>query len=188
MSAAITMDFPYVKPEESKKIINFTFYTIGVKKNIPWTILSVILFPFYLCFIPVANVMLWRLYKNLQKDVTNLKQNTPNLSYKSARKGYDMLFMLTELMNNALKNITPDSDSFLTKGIYSKLWKIAGAFKEMQESIASVLYVKADATPLSDKEKEDFKVMNDIWGDDDDQVYARHTHHHLTKKLKGHGV
>jgi hypothetical protein len=186
--SAIAMDFPYVKPERSRKIINFTFYSLGVKKNIPWTILSVILFPIYLCFIPVINITLWRLYKNLQKDVDVLKRNAPNLSYKAARKGYDTLSMLTDLINNALKNITPDSGSFLTKGIYSKVRKIAGAFSEMQESIASVLYVNADTTPLSDKEKEDFKAMNDIWGDDDDQVYARHTHHHLTKKLKGHGV
>jgi hypothetical protein len=186
--SAITMDFPYVKPEESRKIINFTSYTIGVKKNIPWTILSIVLFPFYLAFIPFANLILWRLYKNLQKDVANLKRNTPNLSYKAARKGYDMLSMLSELMDNALKNVTPDSDSFLTKGIYSKFRKIASAYREMQDSISAVLYVKPDSTALSDKEKEDFKVMNDIWGDDNDHVYARHTHHHLTKKLKGHGV
>jgi hypothetical protein len=58
----------------------------------------------------------------------------------------------------------------------------------MQESISDVLYVKPDSTPLSDKEKEAFGVMNDIWGDDSDQVYARLTHRHLTKKLKAHGV
>jgi hypothetical protein len=190
MGAALTIDFPYVQQKEVK-IINFSSSSIRTIKNIPWTILYVIVLPFYLGFIiPFANLILWQLYKKLQKEVGDLKHDIPDLSYKKAKEGYDMLSGMVELMESLVKDMAKDSDadSFLLKGVYNKFRKIAGVFREMQDSIAAVLYVKADTTPLSDKEKEDFKTMNDIWGDDSDQVYARHTHHHLTKRLKGHGV
>lgn len=189
MSAAITMDFPYVQQEESVKIINFSSSSIRAIKNIPWTILYVLALPFYvILFLPFINVVLWWFYKKLQKEVGEIKQGIPGLSYKGAKEGYEIISGLSRLMDKTLEEMAPDADSFLLQGVYDKFSKIAGVFREMQESIGSVLYVKADTTPLSDKEKEAFKVMNDIWGDDDDQVYARHTHHHLTKKLKGHGV
>ena len=188
MNAALTMDFPYVQQNEIK-IINFTSNAVGVVKNIPWIFLSIIILPFYfILFLPFANLILLRAYKNMQKEIGKLKRDIPDLPYKEAKEGYDIISKMVEFMEGMAKNMAPDANCLLFKGIYSKFQKIAGIFRGMQDSIATVLYVKADVTPLSDKEKEAFKAMNDIWGDDSDQVYARHTHHHLTKRLKTHGV
>jgi len=188
MNAALTFDFPYVQQDEVK-IINFTSNMVGVIKNIPSTILYIIILPLYLIiFLPFANIVLWRLYKKLLKEFGELKQDISGLPYKGAKEGYTMLSEMIGLMDSLVNSMAHDSNNFFLKGIYNKSLKINGVFKEMQDSIAAVLYVKADATPLTEKEKEAFNVMNDIWGDDSDQVYARHTHHHLTKRLKEYGV
>jgi len=188
MNAALTLDFPYVQQKEIK-IINFTSNVVGVVKNIPWIFLAIIILPFYfILFLPLANLMLWSAYKNMQKEIGKLKKDIPGLPYKEAREGYDMISGMVEFMEGMAKNMAPDANSLMFKGIYQKFNKISGILKDMQSSIADVLFLKPDNTPLSDKEKEAFGAMNDIWGDDSDQVYARHTHIHLTKKLKTHGV
>ena len=188
MDTALTLDFPYVQQKEIR-IINFTSNAIGVVKNIPWIFLSIIILPFYfILFLPFANLILWQAYTKLQKEIRDLKHDISDLPYKEAKEGYDMLTGVEIFMDSLLKSMAPDANSFLLKGIYNKFQKIADIFREMQDSIAAVLYVKADATPLSAKEKEAFKAMDDIWGNDSDQVYARHTHRHLTKRLKEHGV
>lgn len=188
MDAALTLDFPYVQQKEIK-IINFTSNAVGVVKNIPWIFLSIIILPFYfILFLPFANLILWRVYTKLQKEIGDLKHDISDLPYNEAKEGYDIISRMVELMEGLVKNMASDANNLMFKGIYSKFRKIAGIFREMQDSIAAVLYVKADATPLSAKENEAFTAMNDIWGDDNDKVYARHTHHHLTKRLKEHGV
>jgi hypothetical protein len=188
MDAALTLDFPYVQQKEIK-IINFTSNVVGVVKNIPWIFLAIIILPFYfILFLPLANLMLWRAYKNMQKEISNLKRDIPDLPYKEAKEGYELISKMVTFMEGLAKEMAPDAGSLMFKGIYQKFNKISGILKDMQSSIGDVLYLKPDTTPLSDKEKEAFKVMNDIWGDDSDQVYARHTHRHLTKKLKAHGV
>jgi hypothetical protein len=188
MDTALTLDFPYVQEKEIR-IINFTSNAVGVVKNIPWIFLSIIILPFYfIFFLPFANLILWRLYKNMQKEIGKLKRDIPDLPYKEAKEGYELISRMVEFMEGIAKEMAPDSNSFMFKGIYQKFQKISDILRDMQSSIADVLYLKADATPLSAKEKEAFKAKNDIWGDDSDQVYARHTHHHLTKRLKEHGV
>ena len=188
MNATLTFDFPYVQQKEIK-IINFTSNAVGVVKNIPWMFLSIIILPlYYILFLPFANIILWSSYKKLQKEIGDLKHDISSLPYKDAKEGYDIISKMVEFMEEMLKEMAPDANSLMFKSIYSKFQKIAGIFREMQDSIAAVLYVKTDATPLSAKEKEAFKAMNDIWGDDSDHVYARHTHHHLTKRLKANGL
>jgi predicted P-loop ATPase/GTPase len=186
---ALSLDFPYIQQEESVKIINFSSSTISAVKNIPSVILGIVLFPFYvLLFIPAANFMLWRLYKKLHKDVSEVKRDILKLPYEKAKEGYDILNSLVTLMDSMDKQVNPGKSSFLVKGIYTKFLKISGLFTEMRDSIASVLFVQPDKTPLSQKEQDSFNVLNDIWGDDSDHIYARHTHHHLTQSLKGYGV
>lgn len=189
MSTVITLDFPYLHQGKSIRIIKFTSNCIGVIENIPWTILYIFLLPFYLVFIiPFANLILWQFHKKLQKDFRSLKHNMSGISYKSTKKGYDMILELLTLTDSSLQNSSQDANRFLFKGIYNKLRKIAGVFREMQESIAAVLFVKPDATPYSVKEVEILDIMNDIWGNDDDNVYAQNTHYHLTKRVTGNGL
>jgi hypothetical protein len=179
---ALSLDFPYIKQEESVKIINFSSSTISAVKNIPSAILGIVLFPFYvLIFIPAANFMLWRLYTKLYKEVSELKQDILRLPYEKAKEGYDTLNSLVLLMDSMDKDVISGGRNFWVKGIYNKFFKISGLFREMRESIASVLFIEPDKTPLAPKEQETLNVLNDIWGDDSDQVYARHTHHHLTQ-------
>ena len=184
-----SLDFPYIQQEESVKIINFSSSTISAVKNIPSAVFGIVLFPFFVCiFIPVANIMLWRLYKKLQKEIILLKSDILKLPYENARDGYDSLNSLVLLMESLDKDVIPGNGSFLVKGIYKKFFLISAQFSEMRDSIASVLFVESYKTPVSPEELESFKVLNDIWGDDSDQVYARHTHQHLTHNLEGNGI
>lgn len=91
-------------------------------------------------------------------------------------------------LRTAEKEIAPDANKFLIKGIYGKFSKISAVLEEMKESLAKTLFIRSGNTPYSEKEKESLDILNDIWGDDSDQVYARHTHYHLTKKLKPNGM
>jgi hypothetical protein len=189
MNSTRALDFPYVQQEESEKIINFSSYTIQAVKNIPSVLLSFIIVPFYVCFfVPLANIMLWRLHRKLQKEFNELKRDIPNMPYERAKDGYDLLGELAAFTENVAQAAGKEAKSFLIRGIYRKFCRIEETFRGMQQSIAAVLFVQADPTPLAKKEKEAFSVMNDIWGDDQDQVYARHTHYHLSRKLKSYGV
>jgi hypothetical protein len=189
MNASISLDFPYVQQEESVKIINFSSSTIRAVKNVPWAILGIGLLPFYvLLFIPAANFMLWRLYKKLFKEVSELKQDIIKLPYEKAKEGYDIFNSLVLLIDTMDKDINIGTRNFLLKGIYHKSIKISELLKEMRDSIATILFIEPNKTPLTPKEQDALNLLNDIWGDDSDQVYARHTHHHLTKSLKGYGV
>lgn len=189
MNSALTLDFPYVQQQESEKIINFSSYTIQAVKNIPSILISIVIWPFYVCFfVPLANIMLWRLHKKLQKESDKLHHDIPNIPYEQAKEGYELLSALAAFTGNVEKAARPGAENFLLQGIYHKFCRIEETFKGMQQSIASVLFVQPDLTPLTEKEKEAFSVMNDIWGDDQDQVYARHTHYQLSRNLKGHGV
>ena len=95
---------------------------------------------------------------------------------------------MVKYLANLEKEIAPDANKFLIKGIYRKFSKISATMEEMKESLAKMLFINTDKTPYSEKEKESLNIINDIWGDDSDQVYARHTHYHLVKKLKTDGV
>jgi len=99
-----------------------------------------------------------------------------------------LLSTLVTFTENVEKAASPGAENFLLQGIYHKFCRIEDTFRAMQQSIASILFVQADPTPLTEKEKAAFNTMNDIWGDDQDQVYAHHTHYHLTRKLKSYGV
>ncbi|MCJ7446551.1 MAG: hypothetical protein MUO72_02545 [Bacteroidales bacterium] len=189
MDAALQINFHYVEQEKSYKIINFSSYTIKAISNIPWIILSLVLLPFLLIlFVPVANLMLWSLYRNLQKELSLLKKDIPDLSFISTRDGYNIINTMVLFMEALDKEIEPDAKKFPFKSIFNKFNKISAVLTEMRNNLSRALFVSANTTSLSEKEKESLDIMNDIWGDDSDQVYAHHTHHHLAKKLKTNGV
>ena len=185
MDAALQINFHYVEQEKSYKIINFFSYTIKAISNIPWFILALILMPFLLIlFVPISNIMLWSLYRKLHKELNLLKRDIPDLSFKSTRGGYDIINSMVLFMEGVEKEIEPDAKKFPFRGIYSKFNKISGVLIEMRNSLSKALFVSANSTPLSEKEKESLDIMNEIWGEDTDQVYARHTHHHLLGSIR----
>ena len=189
MDNSFTLDFPYVQQKESEKIISFSSYTIQAVKNIPSVLLSIVIVPVYIClFIPMSNFLLWRLHRKLQKELKELRRDIPGMPYEQAKEGYDLLGDLVAFTSGVNQAIGPENKSLVIKGIYRKFCRIEETFRKMQQSLASVLFVQADPTPLTGKEKETFNLLNDIWGDDQDQVYARHTHYHLSRKLKSYGV
>ena len=185
MDAALQINFHYVEQEKSYKIINFSSYTIKAISNIPWFILALVLLPLMLIlFVPIANLMLWSLYRDLQKELNSLKEDIPDLSFKSTRDGYDIINSMVLFMEVVEKEIEPDAKKFPFKSIFNKFNKISGVLTEMRNSLSKALFVSANSTPLSEKEKESLDIMNEIWGDDSDQAYAQHTHYHLAKKLR----
>ena len=189
MDTALQINFHYVEQEKSYKIINFSSYTIKAISNIPWLILALVLVPFLLIlFVPVANITLWSLYRKLQKELNSLKKDIPDLSFKSTRDGYDIINSMVLFMESMEKEIEPDAKKFPFKSIFNKFNKISYVLTEMRNSLSRALFVSANSTPLSEKEKESFDILNEIWGEDTDQVYAQHTHYHLAKKLKKNGV
>jgi hypothetical protein len=189
MDAALQINFHYIEQERSYKIINFFFYTIKAINNIPWFILALVILPLLLIlFVPVANLTLWSLFRKLQKELNSLKKDIPYLSFKSTRDGYDIINSMVLFMEGVEKKIEPDAKNFLFKGIFKKFNKISGVLTEMRNSLSRALFVSANSTPLSEKEKESLDIMNEIWGEDTDQVYAQHTHYHLTKKLRENGI
>ena len=59
----------------------------------------------------------------------------------------------------------------------------------MQATLSNSLFFHIDKSePLANTEKESYSILNEIWGDDEDKVYSRHTHYHLTRNIKSHGL
>ncbi|MEI6048890.1 MAG: hypothetical protein WCS03_08335 [Bacteroidota bacterium] len=185
MDDTLTYHFNYIEQEKSLKIINFSSNIIKTIQNIPVIIVGIILFPIFLIFfIPVANLSLWWLLKKMQNAVKELNKDIYSLSYAQTKEGYDLLNSMIKYLGTAQKEIAPDADEFLIKGICGKFSKISATMEEMKETLTKTLFINSANMPYSEKEKESIDVLNDIWGDDSDQVYARHTHYHLIKKLK----
>jgi len=184
MDAAINIVFPYVEEEKSKKVINFSSNTIKAISNVPGAIVSIIILPVYIIVLmPLTNLLLWQLINKIKRQADKLKKQISGIPYEEARIGYDLMSKLVLMLDNIVTEIQPASDNFLTKGMFNKIKIIAAVYKEMQTSLSNSLFLKVNnCEPLSDKEKESYRILNEVWGDDDDQVYAKHTHHCLTQK------
>jgi len=189
MDAALTYHFNYIEQEKSFKIINFSSNIIKTIQNVPLAIVGIILLPIFLVFfIPFANLSLWWLYKKMQNAVKELNKDISSLPFEQTKEGYNLISSMVKYLANLEKEIAPDANKFLIRGIYRKFSKISVTMEEMKESLAKILFINTDNAPYTEKEKESLDILNDIWGDDSDQVYARHTHYHLVKKLKTDGV
>jgi hypothetical protein len=189
MDAALQINFHYVEQEKSYKIINFSSNIIKTIQNVPLVIVGIILLPIYLIFfVPLANLLLLWLYKKMQKAVSELNMDISSLPYEETKDGYDLINSLILYLATIEKEIAPDANDFLIRGMFRKLIKISAVLGEMKDSLAKTLFVGFNNMPYNEKEKESLDILNEIWGDDSDQVYARHTHYHLTKKLKENGI
>ena len=188
MDSALSYNFNYIDQEKSFKIINFSFNIIKTVQNVPLVIVGIILLPLCLIFlifvIPLANLSLWWLYEKLEKAINKLKEDITSLPYEETSEGYNLISSMIKYLATIEKEIAPDANNFLIKGIYRKFSKISAALEEMKESLAKTLFISAGNIPYTEKEKESLDIMNDVWGDDTDQVYARHTHYHLLRSIR----
>lgn len=173
--------------ERESKTIKFSSSVYSAIENIPSVILAVVLYPFLAIFVaPLLNFMLWRTLQSIRKTVPVFKTAIKRTSYDNAKQHYTMLSMLVMLVDILVK--TPDVSSLnvfvrvLIMGIYKKAITISTLLLEMKDAAAQTLFVSiGKQEPLSEQEKEAYKILNEVWGDDKDEVYARFTHAHLTK-------
>ncbi len=185
MALALDYNFTYIEEKREKKIIDFSSSAIRVILNIPNAVLTLLLFPFVLMLIPIINITLWSFLRSIKKKAAALQKSYTSLSYEQAKEGYNLLSKLVTLSENIYKELEPGATNFFTKKMVSYYKDITEVHKKMKDTLASSLYLKVEhAEPLSEKEKEGLGALNDIWGDDQDEVYARHTHFHLIKKAQ----
>jgi hypothetical protein len=119
----------------------------------------------------------------MQKAINELNKDISSLPYEQTKEGYDLINSMIKYLATLEEEIAPDANKFLIRGIYRKFYKISAVLGEMKDSLAKTLFVSPGNIPCSEKEKESLDIMNDIWGDDSDQVYARHTHYHLLRSI-----
>ncbi len=144
-----------------------------------------LLFPFVLMLIPIVNITLWSLYKRIKKDAAIIKEKYTSLTYEQAKEVYGLLSELVTFLENKYEGIEPGATNFFTKKMVRYYKDITAVHKKMRDLLASSLYLKVERQePLSEKEKEGLEALNDIWGDDQDEVYARHTHFHIIRKAQ----
>ncbi|MCX6255858.1 MAG: hypothetical protein NTV31_15490 [Bacteroidia bacterium] len=188
MDAALSYNFNYIEQEKSYKIINFSINIIKTIQNVPLVIIGIILVPICLIFliviIPLANLSLWWLNKKKQKAINELKKDITSLSYEETIEGYNSINSMIKYLATHEKEIAPDANNFLVKGIYKKFSKISAALEEIKKNLAKTLFISPPNIPYNEKEKESLDIMNDIWGDDTDQVYGCHTHYHLLRSIR----
>lgn len=179
------MNLPLIL-QENNKVITFSSATTKAILNIPNAVLALILLPVnFFILIPVVNIMLWRLHNKLLKETEMLTKVVACLSYEDAKNVYEVLNDTIQTLTAIQNEMKPDSGQFITKGIFNKFDRINLTLNNMLDSIGSTLYVSMDKdTLLTEKEVQGLQELDDIWGDDNDEVYAHHTHHHLVKDLK----
>lgn len=181
MAVALDYNFKYLEEKKEKRIIGFSSSAIGVMLYIPNIAVTLFLLPFVLFLIPVTNITLWRLHNKLKKRATALKNIYTSLSYEQAKEGYKVLSELVSFLEKNNNDLETKKPNLFTKGLINRYKSILDTHTEMKDLLASTLFHKVEQQPLSEKEKESLEALNDIWGDDQDEVYARHTHFHLKK-------
>lgn len=185
MALALDYNFSYTEKKREQKIIDFSSSAIRVIINIPNALLTFLLSPFVLMLIPIIHITLWNFLRNIKKKAATLQKNYLHLSYEQTKEGYYLLSELITISENIYKELKPRATNYFTQIMVSYFQDITDIHKEMKELLASTLYLKMEhQEPLSEKEKEELEALNDIWGDDQDEVYARHTHSHLINKAQ----
>jgi hypothetical protein len=120
----------------------------------------------------------------MQNAINELRKDIDSLPFEQTREGYDLINSMIKYLTTLEKEIAPDADKLLVRGIYRKFSKISAVLTEMKDSLAKTLFISPAKIPYSEKEKESLDIMNEIWGEDTDQVYARHTHYHLSRSIR----
>ena len=123
---------------------------------------------------------MWKFNKKLSKNIDILIKNKSKLQYEFVKNAYSSFKEFSKKTKPLVEESKNHSNSFLTKGISKKLLKSATLINETKELLCSFLYVDmSNQPPLTEKEIETFKRLNECWGDDNDEVYAKSTFHYL---------
>lgn len=112
-----------------------------------------------------------------------LKMRIRKSSYKETKSLYEQLNPLLEKMSDSLQKFDEGPHGFLSyflQGFISKSKQLFAQYNELHNTAKSCLYYDmSDVPPLSEKEKETMNRLNDVWGDDEDGIYAEWTHFRL---------
>lgn len=185
--STLLLDSSIFDNKEPKKIIVFSTSGIKAFLNTPSNITAIILFPLFAIFLLVVNFMLARMYRKLKKTIDPVNAEVLNLSYERASKLLQVFDVSKNTLLPYLSDIEGAKKHWITRGVGRKVEKIHDLFNYTHQNIARTLFVSPENTePLSEEEKETFNYLNEVWGDDDDKTYARHTHYHLVKNLSKH--
>ena len=173
-----TLDLNYIlkESEHNKKIINFSSAVLKGIANIPGTLLLILSVPLIIAMIPVLNLILYSTIKKMQKLVDLLNKGVSKMDYETVRKIYNSVSTVKP------ETITNDG-GFVTGGLVNKTNKLFSLFKQLEKDLEKLLFVDtSNQPPLTEKEKEAFEYLNEVWGDDDDKVYAKATFNQLKKE------
>lgn len=165
--SALTNEFLYEEEKNSVKTIES--FTIIIKAIDPLPFLFRQVISLYL------TIKLSVLNKKMEKVSKRVKKTIKQMPYEQARDGYALLSKSNKVLSSLISDIDENNYKQLRNGV--KL------LKELEETYSSVLYLKVDPIPLSEKEKATYAMLEEIWGDDEDEVYARDTHRRLTEML-----
>lgn len=166
---ASALSYKFLYEEENKSVKKIESISIILKAIDPFPFLFRYIITLYLSF------NLYILNKKLGRAAVKIKQTIKQMPYEQARDGYALLSKSNKLLSSLVSDTEITSNKQLSNGI--KL------LKEIQETYSSVLYYKVDPSiRLTEKEISIFAELEDIWGDDTDEVYARSTHRHLTEE------
>ena len=165
-ASVLSNEFLYEEEKRSAKKI--TSISIILKEIDPFPILFRQVISLYFTF------NLFVLNNKMEKVSKRVKETIKQMPYEQARDGYAFLSKTNKALDSIISNIDEIPNKQLGTGF--KL------LKELQDTYSSVLYLKVDPIPLTEEEKATYSMLEDIWGDDDDEVYARATHRYLTEE------
>lgn len=190
MSYATNIHFSCTDENKSEKVIQFSSSFLTGFTNIPNKVVLVIFFPFmFLIVLPVVNILLYRLIRKVKKQAKVLENKAHFLSYDNAQQAYDSVSKLVDITSKTKNDIAESAASVLTRSLYRKFSKINQLLIQIQNTLSACLYIKTEQSePLTEEEQKAYQEFNEIWGDDNDKVYAKHTHRFLTQKLKCNGI
>lgn len=177
-ASVLTNEFLYKEEKNSINAIESISLMLKASKIDSFPFLFRKAFSLYL------TIKLTFLNKKIKRVSLKVKEIIKSMSYEQARDAYAFLSKSNRTLSSLISDMDEPNHKHLGKVVYKLYCTSLLMLKELEETYSSVLFHKIDPTiPLTDKEKAAFAEFNEIWGDDDDEVYARDTHHRLTQGL-----
>lgn len=181
MNYTLPIDIMEMEQRKSEKVIIFSSSSIQTIKNIPNKILGYFIWPFYICFfVPAINFMLWRIQRQTAEEYKRLQANINKTKYEDAKKLYELFTSRLSQIEQANKPMHPIKDVSYFKSIYKKFLKIEFVLRKSKQIVASTLFLTIDPTTITEEDRKTLADLDEFWGNDNDEVYARFTHYHLT--------
>jgi len=181
MNFALPLDFVTMDQKKQEKVITFSSSSMQAIVNIPNKMLGIIIWPFYICFfIPLITFMLWRLQKTTAKQHKKLEAIINDLSYENAKESYISFVSLLKHIELSNKQLLEAKNDFFLRGMYNQAVRIEQIVRKSEKLLASTLFVTLDPSEITTEDKKTLEDLNEYWGNDNNEVYARALHYHLT--------